>query len=361
MTTTLSTLQDRLKISLGDTRQVYLDKYTDAINNASRRIYPDLHKLLENKELITGNILPPFRWSSTSALNFYAGTTATLAKTTTAGLYRGFVYSAKVTVSAANGYLGISSSAYPRLLDLMGKTVSVKVWAYPEVANDATIVIYTLKADGTAQTLTSTTTCPLAKWTLLELEDQVLNDDLIQVDIRLKVATINKYAYFMPPRLTGHNIYDYIVPKDFDNGFVAEASVQTSGYSDDACDDLEPTDNWEPVFDVKRETRQIGGSLYKHIRLPYLYSSSRQIKLTGYCPLESLSDDSDTISLEDPYLDLLIARAKYELYIMVEGIAASEDTRRYESKSVRAYREYMELLSSLKMTGSSITMNIPQW
>ena len=51
----------------------------------------------------------------------YGVTNATAAATTTAGLYRGGAKSAKVTASAADGYMSINSNDYPELLlDLSG-------------------------------------------------------------------------------------------------------------------------------------------------------------------------------------------------------------------------------------------------
>ena len=139
-----------------------------AINNAIREIYPELYRHIDDTTLIAGNWLPNAhfeKWSLTTVPDSYALTNATSAENNTAGNYRGATASVKVTASAANGYLYITSDTYPRLLDLMGKTIDFKCWVKPEVVNDATLVIYTLQADATAQTLTSTTTCPAGQYT----------------------------------------------------------------------------------------------------------------------------------------------------------------------------------------------------
>ena len=145
MSVTLTTLQHRLATMMGDTDGAYENNYTNAINNASRELYPDLFRLVIDETLITGNILPPFIWTSSSALALYSTSNATIAKTTTGGLFRNGLSSALVTTSAVDGYLGLSSDNYPRLLDYMDKTATYKAWAYPSTANDGfiTCLLYT--------------------------------------------------------------------------------------------------------------------------------------------------------------------------------------------------------------------------
>lgn len=318
-----------------------------SLNNASREIYPNLYRAIENHDLITGNILPNSHfqdWASSSYPDFYTTVLAAAVANTTITYIRGGAKSVKVTPTAANGYLVISASSYPQLLDLMGRTVSFKAWAYPEVANDATLVIYTLKADGTAQTLTSTTACPAGKWTLLKLEDQVLNDDLVSIQFRFNVITNAKYVYFDNARVTGRNLYEYLLPTDFQNGAVTQAFVQDEGYSDNYCDDLEPR-SWSKVLGFK----VISDGTYKYLQLPWLYESSRQIRLLGIAPLEELSSQTDTISLDGEKVRLLIAYAAMDLFERLEGVPASEDVGRFLSNSTKWKRKYYFLLPNLGM------------
>ena len=332
------------------------DSKKRAINNAIRDIYPALHRKLEDRSLITGNILPPFNWSSTSALRLYTSPTGTLAKNTDmAYIWRGLT-SAKVIASGADDVLQINSNDYPFLLDLMGKTITFKDWVYPEVTDDAFLTIYTLKADGTAQTLNSTTSCPAGKKTLLELEDQAINDDIQYIEFRLRVHTTTKYAYFDAPRVTGRNLYDYLLPEDFQNGSVSKVRIQTSGYSDDTCDDLHPT-TWELIYNWATIPKLIGTTTYTYIRLPYLYGSKRQIELSGHCPLETLSADTDTISLDGEKLNLLIACAAYLLYEMEKGVPSSEDISRIDRASIYWLGKYKSLLAHQRM-GTSRTLKL---
>jgi hypothetical protein len=324
------------------------DQKDRAINNAGKELYESapLFKLLADETVITGNILPPFIWTSSSALALYSTSNATIAKTTTGGLFRNGNNSALATVSAADGYLCLSSDDYPRLLDLMDKSVDFKGWAYPSTADDAFLTIYTVQADGTEQTLNSTTTCPASKFSLLELENQSLNDDITQIQLRMRVHTSDENAYFDQPRVIKAGIQDYMLPEDFQNGELCQVWIQSSSYSDDACDDIHP--RYSPVFGWKTFTD--GG--YKYLHLPSVPSSNRKLKLVGYCPLEDdLSADTDTMSIDERHKPLLLAYAAYLLYEMKRGTVAGTDTGRYDAECLR----WLSKAEMLKQSGLRMT------
>ena len=330
-----------------------------AIVDAIREIYPSLYKPIEDRTLVTGNFLPDGHfewWSSSSALKFYTASNVTLAQTTTAGLYRGPLgsTSAKATASADNGYFYISSDSYPRLLGLQDKTVSAYVWAHPEVADEAAIVIYTKQAAGSTQTLTSSTSNPAGEFTLLELEDQTLNDDLAEVQIRFKVASSTKYAYFDAGRVVSQNLNLYILPEDAQDGHINQVYVQTSGYSDNICDDINPR-FWEEVYGFQI----IDDATYKYLWLPYFYSNERQIKLIGTMPLETLTADDGTISLSGERINLLVAKAAQIFFERHEQPPSSEDVSRFTSNALRWERKYKQLLLQHRMSQPSQFMNLP--
>lgn len=335
--------------------------YIRAFNDAIREIYPNLHQPMEDRELVVGNLLPPFNWTSATALQFYAASNGNLAKTTTAGNVRRAPTSCLLTTTAANGYLYMSSQTYPKLLDIQGKTISVKVWVKPEVANDATIVISAVSNDGTTtQTLTSTTACPAGYWTLLELEDQEINDDLKAVEIRFKVATNAKTCYFETPRVIGHNQMEYLLPYEFQGNDITRVYVQTAGYMDDICDDAVPR-HWERVYGYSTYQQDIFGTKYEFLRLPYLYTTRRQIQLTGTKPLSTLSAATDTIEINGKEINLFIAYAKYRLFRIIQGSPASQDASRYQDAINNAWAEYSSLLSSLKMGRPAKAMKLPAY
>ena len=315
-----------------------------AINIAARQTHPNLFRNIQNTELITGNVCPPFRFPTTSTLDFYAATNTAIAQTTSGSGLRGYGASAKLTNSAANGALEIHSDNYPPLLDLQGKSVDVKMWVYPENDNDITISINTGQADGTAQNLISTTTCKASKWTLLELEDQALNDNLSSLYIKIVVATNGAYAYIMPPRVIGLNFYDYLLPNVFDNGEVSRVYVQSSGDSDDPCDDIRPQ-HWSPIFGYEI----IDDGTYKYLRLPTL-SNNRQIKLIGTAPLEDdLSAVTSTMTIEDPHIDLLIEYAAYALFDIEAGLPSSQDRDFLRGEAMKYRMNYEDMKGRLRM------------
>ena len=358
MTTTLATLQTRLSNLIGDVNSIYADKYTKAINNASREIYPTLFKRLLDETLITGNALPNAHfedWTETTYPDHYSLSNATAVESTTAGTYRGGTKSMKVTASAADGYVYITSNDWPGLLDLMDTDIDFKCWAYPEVADDAFLTIYTVQADGTAQTLNSTTTCPAGKYTLLELEDQSINDDIVEIQFRFRVHTNAKYAYFDNARVNGKNLYEYLLPLDFHDGVVSQVWQQTSGYSDDICDDLNLGANaYSEVFGWT--TRDDG--TYKYLYLPYKITANRKLKLIGYCPLEDdLSSSTDTLSLEGEKVNLLLSYAAYLLYEMERGTPSSDGIDRYDRECARWLGKTEMLKSRLKMRRPPTAIN----
>ncbi len=408
------------------------NKYIQAINDTSRELYGRglFWKDLDVIELVTGNILPNshFRdWDSSSYPDKYSVTNATAAATTTAGLIRGGNKSALVTASAADGYMYISSNNYPRLLDLMGKTVSFYCWALPSKDDDAFLTIFTIGAllegeytadagtsatqivdselsssvndyyngyyvwnatrslgavvtdyDGTtktlsvaitaqaatdvynirtAQTLSSTTTCPSGKFTLLRLENQVLNDDLVEVQIRFRVHTNAKTCCFDHARLICGDVQEYLLPTDFANGVVSNIEIQSSGYSDEVCDDLLPKD-WSPVHDYDITS----DGTDKWLRLGETWGDSYLIRLTGKAPLSTVvsytaAHPDDTIEISGEYLNTFIAYAKYKLFQAIESPVASQDIGRYESQSAKAYGEFMRL-SNIRMVSSPVRMRI---
>ena len=339
------------------------DLFINAFNDAAREVFPTLHQQFDIIELVTGNILPNshFRdWAAATAPDKYAMQDANITATasTTAGTYRGGGKSMKALAGAsgAGKYVLISSDTYPQLLDLMGKTVSFYCWALPEAANDAFIEIYTLQADTTVQTLTSTTSNPIGEFTLLKLEDQTLNDDLVLIEFRFKVTTASKYVYYDHARVVGVDQKEYLLPTDIKNGRLASVQVQTSGYSDRVCDDLRPT-NWDTIYDWDI----VDDGTNKFLRFGQSQLQERLIRLRGYAPLSTVSAYTDTIEIDGEKLNLFIAYAKYKLYQAIEGPVAASDIGRYELQSAKSYGEYQRLLPSLRMTVPKTTMRIREY
>ena len=321
-----------------------------AINIAARKIWPNLFRTIRDVTLTTGNILPnpSFEdWTSSSYPDYWTTlSNATSSESTTAGTTRGSGSSCKVTASSDNGYIELNSDTYPKLLDLMGQTVSLYAWCLPQTADDGTITIYTKQADATAQTLTSTTSNPAGEFTLLTLEDQVLNDDLVEVRIRLSVATSGQYAYFDNVRLTGLNNVEYVLPLDFQNqiSMVDRVSISYTNLQTYAQDDLLSTDIFEPVFywrvEDDGETRYL---------LTDTYNQDFILKIEGRAPLESnLTTSSSTMTIEDPFIDLLTELAASELFSIEAGLPSAGDRDFLRSESYRYLSNYEYMKKTLK-------------
>jgi len=333
-----------------------------AIRRAIEEVFPLLYKPMDDMTLITNNI--PINasfqdWSSSTALRYWTATNATQARTSFgSGTVRGAsgLYSAQVSASAANGYIVLSSNTQPSLLDMMGKSISCYVWAYPQTADDPTIVIYTLQADGTAQTLTSTTACPAGAWTLIEFEDQSLNDDLVTIQIRLKVETNGQYCYFSDLFVRdGVSRYDYQLPYDSfqTDGVISQVRYQTSGYSDIPAYDLQPR-HWSE----KLQYDIVEYNDLRWLRLKDTLPSGHRLWVKGYRRLEDPSADTDTITLDGRRLNLLVFYALHKLYEMERGMASSEDKEWLSNESNYWLAKFKMSLPGLMMTPISGTQRI---
>ena len=337
------------------------DSYTAhirAINDAIRELYPSLHRSMEDRTLVTGQILPDNSfelWTTSSTPSLYsASANATLARTTTAGLIRGApgTTSMKVTTSATNQYAYINSDNFPRLLDLKGQTIDMAVWAYPSTTDDAFMdVVYT--EDGSSTTVSTTTSCTASLFTLLTRDRITIPSGIEKIEFRFRVSTSGQNAYFDSSRVNGESLRDYLLLSDFADGNVAQVYIQSTGYSDVISDDLYPR-YWDRVFGY--DTYSDGTYLW--LKLPYMYSGKRQIRVIGTSPLSTLSSFTGTTEIDGREIDLLLAYAAYCLFRNEEGVPSSEDTGRFRSRAQKWLREYQRLLPSLRMIPPSGTMKL---
>ncbi|KKN56934.1 hypothetical protein LCGC14_0567260 [marine sediment metagenome] len=326
----------------------------DSISRAIGELYPSIYKSIDDLTLILGNPLPNahLETQTTSGTpDKWAYSNATGAKETTDTW--GGVNAVKVTASAANGYMTLKSDNWRRLLPtIQGRTISVYCAVLPEVADDADITIYTKQADGTAQTLTSTTSCPAGEFTILQLEDQSINDNLREAEIRLRVNTDTKYVIFDDCYITGSfPMNDYLLSSDLQSGGIDLVEYQLTGNppnaTDNMCDDFSPDNDYERVFGW--DLVDDGSDLF--LRLPYAYRSfsKRRLRITGTKPYETLSASTDTIATNKAgEIELIIAFAKYLLYQKKKGVVSSMDKESYEREMYFAYNDYIRLLKHSK-------------
>jgi hypothetical protein len=328
------------------------DRKIQALVRACEEVYSDFHLDLDEQTLVTGNILPDSHfeiWPSSSTMTWYTantGGTGTLARTSAASSTRGGTYSAKFTASAANDYFEVDSEDYPRLLDLQGRTLDFYVQAMPETANDALIEIYTVDTAGSTQTLTSTTANGTTVFTELKLENQTLNDDLDYVSIRFKVTTNGKYVIFDDAWLGDGKLYEYLLPDDFVEGHLSRVHLQTYGTSDECFYDLQPFAR-SPGRVIPHEIISDGTNLYLKLLEPV--PIERRLRLIGIKPLETLSADTDTITLKAEKIPALIAKARMIFWAREGEPVSSEDKSRFIDSYARAERDYYRLISKHRM------------
>jgi hypothetical protein len=319
----------------------------DAIARAIGELYPLLYKSIDDRTLILGNALPNSHLEDeTSGTPTHTSlTNVTAAAWTTAGEYRGPRGSKaiKLTATSSNGYMSWHSDDNPQLLDLKDQTVTLKGWALPEMANDGALVIYTKQADGTTQTLTSSTLNPASEYTQLSLEDQALNDDLVEIEIRCKVATNTKYVIFDDIRLNDFPISDYRLPDAFNNGNIEKVEYQTIGYASDMCDDISLSATYTPLYGWEI----IDDGLYKYLRVPsaYRYLQERRLKITGTQPYEALTAAAHTVATNSVgEISLIVAYAAYLLHEAGAGPVSADDTEKYDREMAKYYGKYQRLL-----------------
>ena len=342
-------------------RRYSREKCLDAINHATLESFPKLGYYQEDISIVSGNWLPNNsfeKWTSSSYPDFWkvVGVTAEQITTTGLGYQMGKSSSAKITATADGGYLGISSKTYPRLLDLAGQTVSLKVWAAPEVANDVTATILTVNIDGTANTYDSTTTSVAGNYTLITIDDQKLDDELNEILIYFSVATDTKWVYLDNARLTAKQIDQYFVPVDIRNSRIQAVYIQedwaTTKESYEPCDSLSPT-KWKRIYNWHYWT----DNEYDWIEIPDL-PTGYLIRIIIFSPLETLTAATDTISIDSKNVLLLLAYARYKLFQAERGLPSAKDTTRVEKMMAEALTEYNRLLPNCSVNKLLETVRI---
>ena len=325
------------------TRSKFNDRL-DAINTALDEIYPNLYDSIDDYSIISNNALPnsSFETNTSGTPTIYS--TSDVTSTSETSTIRGVLgsKSVKLTASADNGYLYISSDSYPSLLDLMKYTINFRAWAYPEVEDDASLVIYTKQADGTEQTLTSTTSCPAGEWTLLKLENQKLNEDLVKIEFRFKVASNTKYVYFDEARVTGAYVYNYYIPSDYD--IIRRVELQVTNRSDYPEDDVsefitEPLYGWNIKYD----------GTYYYLYIPYNLYSDRRIRILGHKQFSDLSSGSDTISIDGDKINLVLNYSAMLYNESISNTVNGNDISKYEYRASKFKSKYYELLPKMRM------------
>lgn len=322
-----------------------------AIRRAVEQIYPNVHKRFDNLTLITGNALPNAHFEDQST----AGTPDkyTLSNVTGAAetsIIRGGGKSIKLTASSADGYMYVDSTDWPMLLDLGGRSIDMYAWVYPETADDAYMDVQYTKEDGTSATVSTTTSNDAGAWSRISREDIDIPENISQIQFRFRVSTNGQYVVFDDARVMGKPLQDLLLPDELIDGNIQQVLVQGSGEADDIVDDIRGYN----FFPVSARIIPRGSDVLLHLTYPS--TSDRRIQIIGYKPLETLSADTDTITLDTHRLNLIIAYAAHLLYEMEKGSPGTEERDRYEQESRYWLSKYYQMLPRLAMGRPPIRM-----
>ncbi|KKK81480.1 hypothetical protein LCGC14_2813030, partial [marine sediment metagenome] len=94
------------------------------------------------------------------------------------------------------------------------------------------------------------------------------------------------------------------------------------------------------------------------IRMPFLYNSPYSIRLIGDAPLETLDAATDTISVDNQKLRMIIEYASYLLFSKISSGISSEDRTFYERESLKHLAKYEMLKRRHAMPRMPATMKL---
>lgn len=314
-----------------------------ALTEAIKEVYPALSKSIDDMTLITGNIPPDGHmeyWSSSTAMSWWSTTNCSVAQASAAGSTRGGTYAAKATNSAASGYVSLNSNAYPRLLNLQDKTVNAYAYALPETADEPAIVITTKDKAGSTQTLASTTTAQAGEFTQIKLENQKINPNLTDIEIRLRTAGSATYTVWDDVYLGSDRQVEYLMPDSLVLGSLDEVRIQTATRSDEAMYDPHPFITY-PGANVSFKTFNDGTNVY--FRLLESVPAERRMRLIGKKPLETLTSTTDTLTLEADKIPALIAKARMIFWSRLTTPISKGDKDKAVDEYNKAARDFYRL------------------
>jgi len=317
-----------------------------SIIEACRDVYPYLRKEIVDKTLVGSNPLPNSHFedwvADTTKPDYWttAGTGITIAANTTAENFRGGAKSVALTRAGTNGYLYISESEWPALLDFANYNISVYSWVKSSATAQVRIQVYTKAGTaGTEKTTNGTYHTGGGEWEKLKNENITIPSDLRDIEIRLSSDAANTVCYLDNTYIIGFPTYKYIVPKQF-VGWPTEISYQldtsTSTYG---CDDVDEQLPWEKLFSWKK----IDDGTNKFVLFPYQIPSGQKIIMKGHGYLSQPTGDTSNIELNQPDVKALVAYAAYLLYDRLASKPSAEDVGRLEKEASKWKRKWEDL------------------
>ncbi len=313
-TGTLTTLAHSGQIGSGKGYEVHrlftASEKRIALVAAARMVWPHIHEKIWDESMVSGNWLKDGSveiWTSSSALTYWTTTTSTIAQTTSATNFKHGATSCKIDTAA--GTIKQTISNWDDLKRLAGETVTFSMQAKCDTASCLRLSIN----DGQNQTFSSYHAGDSA-WT----QDDPRNDNMyaqqfidwnpteITFTIHHEVAAATSYVD--DSRVIGpYQPRLFIETLGLSQEKPIQVEIEPENYSTD-----EP---WGIVFNSRLDTEL--GYLY----LPSSVQRDRRLRIKGigYLDFVDSSGDSgtdwaDTININSPQTDILIAQAIVYLY-----------------------------------------------
>ena len=313
------------------------DEKDQAIKEACRETYPHLRKEIVDKTLVGGNPLPNSHFedwvsSATKPDNWnISGASFTVAASTAAETFRGGATSVALTRAGTNGYLYISESEWPALLDFNNSVIGIYCWAKSSVASQMRISVYTKTAAGVETTTNGSYHTGGGEWERLENLSLSIPDNLVDIEIRISDDGSNTVCYADNCRVIGFPHYKYLLPAQFvtfPNKIYYQAD---SGQSRFGCDDVDEQLPWVELFGWK----PLDDGTNKYITFKYAVPGQRKLILKGDGYLSQPTTDSSTIEVNDPEAKALVEYAAYLLYDRLSAAPSREDIGRTEREALK--------------------------
>lgn len=295
-----------------------------ALIAAARMAYPSIHEKIWDESMVSGNWLKDGSfeiWTSSSALTHWTTTTSTIAKTTTNGLFKHGLTSCKIGTAA--GTIKQSISNWDDLKRLAGETVTFSMQAHCDTASCLRLSI----TDGVnTQTYSNyhagdsayTQDDPRADnmyaqmfidWNATEVTFTIHHEVAAATSYVDDARVIGPYQ----PRL-------FIAQLGLAQEMPIQVEIENYNYSTD-----EP---WSQVFNSRVDTEQ--GYLY----LPSSVRRDRRLRIKGIGYLDFVDSSgvsgtawANTININSPQTDILVAQAAVYLYTIMSMPNFSRSTR----------------------------------
>ncbi len=314
-----------------------------ALIAAARMAYPHIFKEIRDESLISGNWLKDGSfeiWTSSTALTNWTTTTSTIAQTSTAYYFKHGAYSCKIITAAGN--IKQSVTNYDDLKRLAGKSVTFTVQGWCDTASCLRIAIY----DGTTYTYSDYHDGADA-WT--ENNDPLtvtatIKDNPSVIEFIIYHAVAAGISYVDDARvISGDNGKTYIANLGLARNRPHKVLIERSDYST-----LEP---WFPLRGITYDTTN--GYMF----LPGNVPADYRLRVVGIGYLDFLtsagvSSDTwtNTIAIDKPQLDILIAQAALYLYTEVSMPNFTQGTREKYMEMMGFWKqELMERIAKFSM------------